>query len=145
MILEQEMIKCLLWKRLMNIIRCIAHKHLIWFTCLLWMKNLTAICDGFVNYLERDILVNPIATWNIHQYAFIGKTCFHLLGPSWGEGLVALLFSVEICVRLYRANKRVQDPDLDNLSNPHEVKHWIDPRIIPFGLGLYREEEKFFS
>ena len=36
-------------------------------------------------------------------------------------GVVCSLFSVEVCIRLYRANKRVQDPDLDNLVNPHEV------------------------
>jgi hypothetical protein len=23
-----------------------------------------------------------------------------------------------------------------------EVKHWMDPRIIPFGWGLYREQEE---
>ena len=48
--------------------------------------------------------------------------------------------SVEVCVRLYKAKKRVQDPELDNLINPHEVKHWMDPKIIPFGWGLFAEE-----
>ena len=43
-------------------------------------------------------------------------------------------------MRLYKAKKRVQDPDLDNLINPHEVKHWMDPKIIPFGWGLFAEE-----
>ena len=54
---------------------------------------------------------------------------------------MTIMFSVEICVRLYKAKKRVQDPDLDNLTNPHEVKHWMDPRIIPYGWGLFKDEE----
>ena len=58
---------------------------------------------------------------------------------------MTIMFSVEICVRLYKAKKRVQDPDLDNLTNPHEVKHWMDPRIIPFGWGLFKEEEQGVS
>ena len=53
---------------------------------------------------------------------------------------MTIMFSVEICVRLYRAKKRVQDPDLDNLINPHEVKHWMDPKLIPYGWGLFNEE-----
>ena len=53
---------------------------------------------------------------------------------------MTIMFSVEICVRLYKAKKRVQDPDLDNLINPHEVKHWMDPRIIPYGWGLFRQD-----
>ena len=44
-------------------------------------------------------------------------------------------------MRLYRAKQRVQDPDLDNLSNPHEVKHWMDPNLIPFGWGFFNEQE----
>ena len=34
------------------------------------------------------------------------------------------------------------DPDLDNLTNPHEVKHWVDPKIIPFGWGLFGEQDE---
>lgn len=66
-----------------------------------------------------------------------------IVGPVLiGGGVVCSLFSVEVIIRLYRANKRVQDPDLDNLVNPHEVKHWMDPKIIPFGWGLYREDQE---
>ena len=53
---------------------------------------------------------------------------------------MTVMFSLEICVRLHKAIKRVQDPDLDNLINPHEVKHWMDPKIIPYGWGLFKEE-----
>ena len=52
---------------------------------------------------------------------------------------MTIMFSVEICIRLYKAKKRVQDPDLDNLINPHEVKHWMDPKLIPYGWGLFKE------
>ena len=31
----------------------------------------------------------------------------------------------------------MQDRDIDNLSNPHEVKHWMDPKLIPYGWGLF--------
>jgi len=66
---------------------------------------------------------------------------FVVIGPVLiGGGLITLMCSVEVCVRLYKAKKRVQDPELDNLINPHEVKHWMDPKIIPFGWGLFAEE-----
>ena len=31
----------------------------------------------------------------------------------------------------------MQDRDIDNLANPHEVKHWMDPKLIPYGWGLF--------
>ena len=31
---------------------------------------------------------------------------------------MTLMLSLEVCLRLYRANKREQDPELDNLTNP---------------------------
>ena len=55
---------------------------------------------------------------------------------------MTLLCSVEVCLRLYRETKRETDPDLDNLTNPHEVKHWMDPKIIPFGWGLFGEQDE---
>jgi len=68
---------------------------------------------------------------------------FIIIGPVLlGGGIITLLCSVEVCVRLYRSNKRVQDPELDNLVNPHEVKHWMDPKIIPFGWGLFRDDDE---
>ena len=45
-------------------------------------------------------------------------------------------------MRLYRAKKRVQDPDLDSLDNPHEVKHWVEPAIIPYGWGLFEDDDE---
>ena len=56
-------------------------------------------------------------------------------------GLMTIMCSLEICLRLYKANKRVQDPDLDNLTNPHEVKHWMDPNIIPYGWGVFNKRD----
>ena len=49
---------------------------------------------------------------------------------------------MEVCVRLYRSKKRVQDPDLDSLDNPHEVKHWVEPDIIPYGWGLFEDDDE---
>ena len=56
-------------------------------------------------------------------------------------GLMTIMCSLEICLRLSKANKRVQDPDLDNLANPHEVKHWMDPKIIPYGWGMFADND----
>jgi hypothetical protein len=52
-----------------------------------------------------------------------------------------IMCSLEICLRLYKASKRVMDPDLDNLTNPHEVKHWMDPKIIPYGWGMLVDQD----
>lgn len=68
---------------------------------------------------------------------------FIVIGPVLiGGGVMTIVFSVEVCVRLYRANQRVRDPELDNLLNIHEVKHWMDPQIIPYGWGLFSEGEE---
>ena len=71
--------------------------------------------------------------------------------------------SFQVCVRLYKANQRVRDPELDNLLNIHEVvcniqqtkviglrksfqvKHWMDPQIIPYGWGLFSEGEEVMA
>merc|ERR1719402_928963 len=71
---------------------------------------------------------------------------FSILGPVLaGCGLVTMLCSIEICVRLCKSLRRVKDPELDNLVNPHEVKHWMDPNIIPFGWGLYNEAHEVMT
>lgn len=68
---------------------------------------------------------------------------FIVIGPVLiGGGVMTIVFSVEVCVRLYKANQRVRDPELDNLLNIHEVKHWMDPQIIPYGWGLFSEGEE---
>merc|ERR1719400_220038 len=71
---------------------------------------------------------------------------FIVIGPVLiGGGDMTVFFSVEVCYRLYTANKRVLDPDLDKIVNPHEVKHWMDPQLIPYGWGLYKEEEEVIT
>ena len=42
-----------------------------------------------------------------------------------------------LSTRLRVSLKRMQDRDIDNLANPHEVKHWMDPKLIPYGWGLF--------
>merc|ERR1712032_111316 len=61
-----------------------------------------------------------------------------VIGPCLlAAGGMCLFLSGEVCLRLYKQTKKVLDPDLDNIANPHEVKHWMDPRLIPFGWGLF--------
>ena len=61
-----------------------------------------------------------------------------IVGPCLlAAGFMCLFLSGEVCLRLYKQTKKVLDPDLDNIANPHEVKHWMDPRLIPFGWGLF--------
>ena len=60
-------------------------------------------------------------------------------------GVMTIMCSLEVCTRLYRDTKREPDADLDNLTNPHEVKHWVDPKIIPFGWGHFRVEEEVIT
>lgn len=55
---------------------------------------------------------------------------------------MCLFLSGEVCLRLYKQTKKVLDPDLDNIANPHEVKHWMDPRLIPFGWGLFDMDDE---
>ena len=43
-----------------------------------------------------------------------------------GASFMTLMLSLEVCLRLYRANKREQDPELDNLTNP-QVQVFILP------------------
>jgi hypothetical protein len=58
---------------------------------------------------------------------------------------MTIMCSLEVCLRLHKETKREQDPDLDNLTNPHEVKHWVDPKIIPFGWGLFVENDEVIT
>ena len=59
--------------------------------------------------------------------------------------MLMTMCSLEIYMRLTKANKRVQDPDLDKLTNPHEVKQWVDPKLIPFAWGLFEEDRLPFE
>ena len=59
-----------------------------------------------------------------------------------GAGVFSILFSIEVCLRLYKNQRRMHDPDLDNLVNIHEIKHWMDPSLIGFGWGLYQEKDE---
>lgn len=44
-------------------------------------------------------------------------------------------FTIETCISLRRAIARVQDKEIDKISNLHLVKHWIEPDLIPYGWG----------
>lgn len=63
-----------------------------------------------------------------------------VIGPILiGCGIITCLCSIEVCARLYVSKKRTADPELDNLVNPHEVKHWMAPELIPYGWGFFSE------
>ncbi len=42
-------------------------------------------------------------------------------------GVMQLIFSVEIWMRLQKNVKRVQDPEIDQITNVHHIKHWVNP------------------
>ncbi len=53
---------------------------------------------------------------------------FVIIGPVLVfSGLMFILFTWEICVRLKKNLSRVQDPEIDQISNLHQIKHWIEP------------------
>jgi len=63
-----------------------------------------------------------------------------IIGPILiGCGFITILCSIEVCVRLFVSKRRTADPELDNLVNPHEVKHWMNPELIPYGWGFFAE------
>jgi len=87
--------------------------------------------------------VSLLGLYSIYEKDYRPMRPFIVIGPVLlGGGILTLLCSVEVCIRLYKAKKRVQDPELDNLINPHEVKHWMDPKLIPYGWGLFKEDDE---
>jgi hypothetical protein len=71
-----------------------------------------------------------------HQHQHIRPLI--VIGPVLiGASFFTIMFSIEICIRLRTSLKRIQDRDIDNNSNPHEVKHWMDPKLIPYGWGMF--------
>jgi len=89
---------------------------------------LGAACIGILVQYGDDLYIQPLI----------------IIGPVLlGGGIITWCCSIEICIRLHRSKKRIaDDPELDDLVNPHEVKHWMDPDIIPFGWGLYEDGEE---
>lgn len=52
-----------------------------------------------------------------------------------GCGVIVLLLSVEVCLRRKRILRQVHDEEEE--SN----KHYIDPKLIPYGFGHYKDGE----
>ena len=83
-------------------------------------------------------MLNQLLLSVINQLFATLNQLWCVLGPCLlAAGAMCLFLSGEVCLRLYKQTKKVLDPDLDNIANPHEVKHWMDPRLIPFGWGLF--------
>lgn len=55
-------------------------------------------------------------------------------------GVLFMLFTIEVCMRLQRNSSRVQDPEIDKITNLHHIKHWIEPELIPFGWGQEEDD-----
>ena len=45
-------------------------------------------------------------------------------------GISLMLFSIEVIIRLNKNAKRVQDPEIDVITNLHHIKHWMDPGLL---------------
>jgi len=92
------------------------------------------------------LLVLGISLLVVHQMYQEGNSHirpFIVIGPVLiGGGVMTALFSLEVCQRLYVSKKRILDPEVDSLVNPHEVKHWMDPQLIPYGWGLFTEKDE---
>ena len=48
-----------------------------------------------------------------------------------GTDIKVALHFPQVCLRLYHSNKRVGDPEIDNLKNPHEVQTRYVSRFEP--------------
>lgn len=46
------------------------------------------------------------------------------------------VFMFEILSRLRKNAARVQDPEIDKLSNLHHIKHWMDPGEFAYSTNL---------
>eukprot|EP00095_Tigriopus_kingsejongensis_P005600 maker-scaffold541_size141817-snap-gene-0.26 protein:Tk05600 transcript:maker-scaffold541_size141817-snap-gene-0.26-mRNA-1 annotation:"membrane protein" len=71
-------------------------------------------------YKEQERLVDP--------FVIIG-TCVVIFG------LILILCTIEVCIKLQKNVKRVRDPEIDNVKSLHLIKHWIQPELIPYGWG----------
>jgi len=104
-----------------------------------------AIVAGILLILLGGLLISCWATFREgkrEEFIFPARTCSsrldaHFLGPMIIAGVAAciigiifILFSTEICQRLNANQKRVKDPEIDSVTNLHEIKHWVDPGTV---------------
>ena len=48
------------------------------------------------------------------------------------SGILLMVFTIEIILRLNKNAKRVKDPEIDKITNLHHIKHWVEPGKIVF-------------
>ena len=58
--------------------------------------------------------------WFVNPFSVIGITIAVC-------GLMFVGFSIEACIQLKQNLSRVQDPEIDDITNLHHIKHWIEP------------------
>lgn len=68
----------------------------------------------------------PVFTdeWYVEPFLIVGAVL-----AAFSVAIV--LFAVEICLRLQKNAKRVKDPEIDNIDNLHQIKHWVEPGMQP--------------
>lgn len=71
--------------------------------------------------------------WFVNPFIIIGITIIVC-------GVMFVGFSIETCIKLKKSLSRVQDPEIDEITNLHHIKHWIEPDLIPFGWGQDESE-----
>ena len=68
----------------------------------------------------------PFVLFSDEEFRFVDS--FLILGIM---GVICAVmfgaFTIETCISLRRAIARVQDKEIDKISNLHLVKHWIEP------------------
>jgi hypothetical protein len=45
-------------------------------------------------------------------------------------GVLFIVFSIEICLRIKKHVERFKDPEIDGTGNIHKIKHWIQPGLL---------------
>ena len=100
-------------------------------------KTLTTIIfpkPNIINHHQPSTINHQQSNIINHQKPFLEAKVNDIQSTFWrNEKLRVILFclkssetrtinfATQVCVRLYHAKKRMQDPELDNLINPHEV------------------------
>ena len=65
-------------------------------------------------------LISDPNYWFVNPFSVIGITITVC-------GLMFVGFSIEACIQLKQNLSRVQDPEIDDITNLHHIKHWIEP------------------
>jgi len=65
--------------------------------------------------------------WHVCCCRIMDRPIFNHWTSDDRLGANLFLFSVKICLKLWKNLKCVKDPEIDKLKNLHQIKHWIHP------------------